>query len=113
MGRGQAAGSRSAVIIIFRPEAQLDLAEAYQWYEERDRGLGAEFIRAIEASLDQIKRHPEMYPVVHDNVRQAITRRFPFSVFYIILQETVHVVAVFHASRKPQNWKDRLSEPGK
>jgi hypothetical protein len=43
------------VTVIFRAEAEFDLAEAYRWYEERDKGLGAEFIRAVEASVFQIR----------------------------------------------------------
>lgn len=92
--------------IVLKPEAELDIAEAYRWYEERDKGLGTEFIRAVETCIFQIQRHPEMYPVVHNDMRQAVTRRFPYSILYSV-DETVYVLAVFHAARDPQNWKDR------
>ncbi len=94
--------------VILKPEAELDVAEAYGWYEERDKGLGTEFNRALETCLYQIQRHPEMYPVVYKEVRQAVTRRFPYSIFYLIEEKTVYVVSVFHASRDPQAWKDRV-----
>ena len=93
---------------IFKPEAEFDFAEAYQWYEERDKGLGTELKRAIDACISRIKRNPELYPVVHDiNLRQGIIRRFPYSIFYFVEEETIYVIAVFHASRNPQIWKDR------
>jgi toxin ParE1/3/4 len=93
--------------IIFKPEALLDATEAYKWYEERDPGLGAEFMRAVDSCIHQIERHPEMYPVVHKNLRQALTRRFPYSVFYFVEDDTAYVVSVFHASKDPRVWKNR------
>lgn len=94
--------------IIFKPEAQRDLAEAYKWYEERDAGLGAEFMRAVDSCNHQIQRHPEMYPAVHKEVRQALTRRFPYSILYLTEEETIYVIAIFHASRDPRVWEDRV-----
>ena len=94
--------------VIFKPEAQLDATEAYKWYEERDPGLGAEFLRAVDSSVHQIERHPEMYPVVHKNLRQALTRRFPYSVIYFVEDDTAYVVSVFHASKDPRVWKNRV-----
>lgn len=94
--------------ITFKPEAKLDLAEAYEWYEQRDAGLGAEFMRAVDSCAHQIERHPEMYPVVHKNVRQALTRRFPYSIFYLVEGDTIYVVSIFHASRDPKAWGNRV-----
>ena len=95
--------------VIFKPEAERDFAEAYQWYEERDRGLGTELKRAIDACVSRMQRHPELFPVAHQsNVRQGVIRRFPYSIFYLVEKETIYVIAVFHASRDPQAWKDRV-----
>lgn len=94
--------------VIFKPEAERDLARAYRWYEERDIGLGAEFMRALDSCVHQIQRQPEMYPIAHKNVRQGVTRRFPYSIFYLVQDETIYIVAVFHASRDPQIWRDRI-----
>ena len=46
--------------VIFKPEAEADLADAYGWYEQRDAGLGAEFIRCVESCVNGIQRHPEI-----------------------------------------------------
>ena len=42
-----------------RRRAELDLDEAYAWYESRAEGLGEAFLRAAEACLARIARHPE------------------------------------------------------
>ena len=37
--------------IIFRPAAEFELKEAYEWYEQRLRGLGSGFMRAAEVRV--------------------------------------------------------------
>jgi hypothetical protein len=41
--------------LIILPEAELDTTEAYDWYQERGLGLGEEFLRCIDASIQTIK----------------------------------------------------------
>ena len=38
--------------LIFRPEAELDLSEAVSWYEEKVKGLGANFLLNVEATMN-------------------------------------------------------------
>jgi hypothetical protein len=57
--------------LIIRPVAERDLAEAYGWYEAQVPGLGSDFLLSIDAVLSSIQRTPEMYPIVHKNVRRG------------------------------------------
>ncbi len=61
------------------PEAELDLAEGYAWYEKHRPGLGEEFLSAVDACLESIRRHPGMHALVHETYRRALIRRFPFA----------------------------------
>jgi plasmid stabilization system protein ParE len=45
--------------LIIRPEAELDLEDAFAWYESQDPGLGSEFVRAIDACVSTIGRNRE------------------------------------------------------
>ena len=47
--------------LILLPEAEQDITEAYYWYQERELGLGEEFLRCIDASIQFIERNPEIY----------------------------------------------------
>jgi hypothetical protein len=67
--------------LVVAPEAALDLTEAYIWYERRRSGLGEDFLSSAEACLEGIRRHPEIYPVVHETYSRALVRRFPYAVF--------------------------------
>lgn len=91
--------------VIYRPAAEFELQEAYNWYEEREPGLGSEFMRCVDGCIQLIRRHPEIFPVAHKNIRQAVVRRFPYSIFYFPAAETIVVISVYHASRRPRRWE--------
>ena len=93
---------------IVAPEAELDIAEAYVWYESRRIGLGEEFLGSVDAAIERIRRQPLIYPVVHEAYRRALIRRFPYAIFFESTETGVTVYAVFHTSRDPQKWRQRL-----
>jgi len=95
--------------LIIAPEAEQDLAEAYGWYEARRIGLGEEFVSSVDACIEAIRRTPEMHALVHDIYRRGLMRRFPYAVFYEYVEGTVTVYSVFHTSRDPDKWRQRLS----
>jgi plasmid stabilization system protein ParE len=94
--------------VVFTPEAEQDVAEAYNWYESREPGLGEDFLRCVEACMSTIQRHPELYPIAVDEFRRALVRRFPFEVFYEPEGDSINVYSVFHCSQDPQKWRARL-----
>jgi plasmid stabilization system protein ParE len=93
--------------VIVRPEAEAEITEAFRWYEDRSEGLGSEFMRALDASLSAIQRNPTAFAIVHRQMRRALLRRFPYAVIYLLEDRTVIVLACFHASRDPRQWRDR------
>ena len=55
-----------AAELVVAPEAELDIAEAYVWYESRRVGLGEEFLSAVDASIERIRCQPAIYARVHE-----------------------------------------------
>ncbi len=94
--------------VFISPEAELDLEEAYNWYEAQDTGLGSEFIRVVDASLFAIQRNPLAYTLVYKKIRRKLIRKFPYGLFYLVKDEMIVIVACFHVKRDPQQWKRRL-----
>ncbi len=94
--------------LVIAPEVEQDLAEGSTWYEARRAGLGEEFLGCIDACIAAILRMPEMQAVVHEQYRRVLARRFPYAVFYKYAGGTVTVYAVFHCSRDPSKWRQRL-----
>jgi len=89
-----------------------DLAEAYAWYEKQRAGLGDEFLIAVARCLDAIERHPKSNAIALKDVRRGLLKRFPYSVFYHVDGELIIVRAIFHHSRQPSRWKQRLRPEG-
>ena len=98
-----------AADLIIAPEAEQDISEAYGWYEARRAGLGEEFLTCVDACIQAICRMPEMHGTVRENYRRGLLRRFPYAVFYAHAGGTVTVYSVFHTSRDPERWRQRLS----
>lgn len=93
---------------IFRPAAAADVEDAWRWYEARRDGLGEEFLGVVQATLAQIEALPESAPVVYRDIRRQLLRRFPYGLFYRLLEGQVVIVACFHAKRDPRIWRVRL-----
>ena len=94
--------------LIVRPEAEAEMTDAFDWYEDCVPGLGSEFLLCVDAVFNAILRSPRQYPRVHKIVRRALTRKFPYEVFFVEDDQRVVVLSVFHAKRNPKRWQNRI-----
>ena len=90
-----------------RPEAQTDIREAAQWYEDREPGLGLRFLREIRSSLQHINDNPLRFPIIEKDVRRALLHKFPYSIYFVNESEAIAIIAVLHQHRRPGEWKSR------
>ena len=97
-----------AAELMVAPEAEHDVAEAYDWYEGQRVGLGEEFLRCVDACIQSILRNPEGHRTIYETYRRGLVRRFPYAVFYEHSDGVVRVYCVFHTSREPAKWRQRL-----
>lgn len=94
-------------VLVFRPEVQEEVNEAYNWYEKQKSGLGDEFLDSVEQTLNRVSSMPKSYQVVYRDVRRAVVKRFPYAVYYRVISSRVIVTAIFHARRDPKLWQTR------
>lgn len=92
---------------VLRPQVEPEIRASFRWYEERQAGLGKSFLESIEAALRRIGANPRLYQEVHLDIRRAPLDRFPFGVYYALIQDELHVLAVLHDARHPSIWKRR------
>jgi toxin ParE1/3/4 len=93
--------------LLISDEAALDLADAFLWYEMQREGLGKDF-ELCEAGLNRICRNPKNFQKKYKIVRVHFIERFPFGLHYIEEDQLLKVIGVFHTSRNPKSWNDRL-----
>ncbi len=83
--------------LTVRQEAESDLSAAFEYYESRRLGLGHDFLLCVEESFAKIERHPLSYKTIYKELRRIKIQRSPYHIFYRVQQESVMVMAVFHA----------------
>ncbi len=93
------------------PDAEAELVSAATWYEDRRPGLGVEFVAIVDQALQSVLEHPDACPLwLPDRpYRTRPLKRFPYVLFFRNDSETVVIVAVAHAKRRPGYWLDRRS----
>jgi toxin ParE1/3/4 len=74
------------------------------------KGFGANSLLNAETTIESILRIPEAYTPKYRNTRRVLVRKFPFGIHYIIDKENIVILAIFHASRNPKEWKKRISK---
>lgn len=97
--------------VIFHSEAERDLYQGIAYYEKQRKGLGLELRQEVEALVRRICSHPEEFPLHEEpGTRKGLVRRFPYTIFFLELDEVIWVAAVAHQKRKPHYWSGRYPE---
>ena len=93
--------------LLLDPAAKAELSQAALYYEDSRHGLGEEFLVAVEAAFDQIRKHPTIWRILKGRFRRYLVQQFPYGVIYAVEGRTIYVAAVMHLKRKPGYWASR------
>jgi plasmid stabilization system protein ParE len=93
--------------VSFLPAARIEMTEAHNWYERRSPGLGDAFLAEVDRQVNRIAENPLQFPTILSDVRRARLQRFPYGLFFRMLEDGAFVIACFHANRDPRIWRDR------
>lgn len=96
--------------LVVRAHAQLDIEEAVLWYENQRPGLGIGFLETVDYLIDRILGSPYQFPQIQRGVRRALIQRFPFSIYFVVIEERIEIIAVLHQHRHPDFWRERGTE---
>ena len=91
-----------------RPRAEKDIWEAALYYEQRIEGLGKDFVLCVDAAINGILRAPLMYRKVYKEFRRCLVHRFPYGVFFMIIENEIVIFRVFHLKQSPDEIKYSL-----
>jgi plasmid stabilization system protein ParE len=70
-------------------------------------------LNEVKAAIDVISRNPRSFQIRYDDYRIYFTKVFPYGIHYRYVAERneVHIKAVFHTSRNPDLWEQRIFVP--
>ncbi len=82
------------------PEAEKDIEIGAEFYEIQKEGLGAYFIDCLATDIDGLKT----FGGIHEQYRgyfRALSKRFPFAIYFQLDADFVEVFAVLDARQDP------------
>jgi toxin ParE1/3/4 len=85
--------------VRFHRAATAELIEARDWYERARPGLGDAFATEVERVVSLIDRFLSRFPFHGSGIRRASLRRFPFSIYFEVVDDIRYIWAVFHHRR--------------
>jgi hypothetical protein len=90
------------------PEADQELEAAALWYDERQPGLGEDFLDEFERTLRHILANPERWHEIYADNRMLNFHRFPYAIVYSVHGDVIRLKAVMHLHRRPFYWRERV-----
>src|ERR687885_690980 len=91
------------------PPAEQDALDAAIWYEERQPGLGGEFLDEVDRAVRALSTTALQNRIRFADVRRAAVHRFRFyGVYYTVRANEVWVLAIFHGRRHSRMLRERV-----
>ena len=81
-------------------DAEFDIIEGYEFYERQSPGLGGYFRDSLLHDIDELRDVAGMHERVY-GYHRALSRKFPFAIYYEVSDDTALVVAVVDCRRNP------------
>jgi plasmid stabilization system protein ParE len=97
--------------LLIEPEAEAELEQAAERYEDLVPGLGMEFLAEMRQRTRDVLETPRRFPPFGgvEGVQCAHSvGRFPHLVVYTVAGDTVHVLAFMHPRQRPGYWAHRV-----
>jgi len=92
----------------YSKKAQDDLFDAVRFFEQREPGLGGDFLDDLELAITDVCEHPRRWTRIRHTVRKRSLRKFPFGMIYAILDDVILIIAIADLRRGPKWWRERL-----
>lgn len=90
--------------VNFQPKADAEVRAAYAWYEDKQSGLGDEFLRAVAVIVEVLSRDPKRFALTTAPYRWAKMRKFPYGIHYSVEGNSVWILACLHFRQSTQRW---------
>ncbi len=88
--------------IKISPKAKSDIKNAKNCYEDKQVGLGIDFVNKVILQINQLQDKMVEHKIAFDNIRRVFVNRFPYSIYYerLEVRNLIIVVAVLHEKQE-------------
>lgn len=94
--------------ILILASALDDLEAGYHFYEAQAGTLGRYFLDCLYTDIDSLAVTAGVHATPLAGFHRALSKRFPFAIYYEVRDTTACVVAVLDCRRKPSLIRRRL-----
>ena len=95
-------------VVEFTVVAREDVREIVWWYRNEREGLEDRFLFSLKVSLNELGANPLIHPIQFQDIRAVLLKRFPYKVYYTLLESNVIILGVIHTKRSPKLIRKRL-----
>ncbi len=93
--------------VVLLEQVYEDLENGKNFYNSIEQGVGNYFVNCLLTDLESL----QFYPGVHKKVfgyYQALSKRFPYGIYYENAEETIIVVAILDMRQNPKKIQKRI-----
>lgn len=88
--------------------AEEDLVRGVAFYESQQQSLGTYFLDSLYADIDVLSQYAGIHAKPTGRFHRALSKRFPFAIYYEISDDIITVVAILDCRQNPGAIKARL-----
>ena len=88
--------------------AEDDLINGFRFYERQQAGVGEYFLDSLSADIDALVLFAGIHPKPFGRFHRTLAKRFPFAIYFDLVEDTASVVAVLDCRQDPGAIQKRL-----
>ena len=96
--------------VRYKRAAAAEVEAVISWYARPEINQASSFVNDLERTESHLRAQPALYQQIEGEIRRAVLRRFPYSLFYVIERDEVVVLACMHQHQKPRA-REELIKP--
>lgn len=94
-------------LLVLRQVA-IDLQQGKQFYDGNQKGIGDYFFDSLVADIESLRLYAGIHSK-HFGLYRMLAKRFPFAIYYEVLETTAIVIAVLDLRRNPAWIRQQLN----
>ena len=91
---------RKVEFVKILDDAAQDLVAGKEFYESRESGIGSYFFDCLLSDIESLRLYGGIHKV-HFGFFRMLSKRFPFAIYYDVVETTARVAAVLDMRRNP------------
>ena len=81
--------------------AKSNLEEGFHFYEMQEPGIGSYFLSSLSSDIDSLRLYAGIHPKTESGYYRMLAHRFPFVIYYKIIENEIRIYAVLDTRRNP------------